>query len=289
VSDAGRAVLERATEAERAGALDEASALYDELVRIDAGEIGAWSLRGLFLERQRRFGEACESFRRSTAIQPTYTDHYNAGNMLIALGRHDEALVEFDAAMRLDPNQAEGWCNRGICLAALGRPDEARTSFDRAIALNDRLVNAYHCKAILLQKQGDKPAAVAARKKVVELAPSAAAYIDLANALRDGLGPQIFWEPGAIEEQIVDAVERALSFPCDRKQAVWSWAEKLVRLQRIAHGRQSARRAGIPIEDGPAIMRYHQAAETAGALYPDDAWFAEKVADAQLLRASLPL
>jgi tetratricopeptide (TPR) repeat protein len=289
VSDAGHAALERARQAEQAGAIDEAAAAYDELVRLDSGEIGAWSLRGLFLERQRRYAEACESFRRSTSIQPTYVDHYNTANMLMAMGRHAEALVELDLAMKLDPKQAEGWCNRGICLAAMGKPDEARTSFDRAIAINDRLVNAYHCKAILLQKQGDKQAAVVARRKVVDLAPSAAAFIDLANALRDGLGPQIFWEPGAIEEQIVDAVERALSFPCDRKQAVWSWAEKLLRLQRIAHGRQSARRAGAPIEDAPAIMRYYEAADTAHALYPEDPWFEEKLADAQLLRASLPL
>jgi tetratricopeptide (TPR) repeat protein len=289
VNDAAKLALQRAREAEIVGALPEAAQAYDEAIRHDPGDIGTYSAKGLFLGRQGRFLEAVDLFRRSTSLRPSYVDHYNTGNMLHALGRNDEAYVEFDAAVAIEPHQAQGWCNRGIALYALGRSDEARTSFDRAIALDDKLVNAYHCKGILAQKTGDKSAAVAARRKVTELAPSAAAYIDLANALRDGLGNQILWEPKGIEEQIVDALEAALALPCDAKQHVWCWAEKLLRLQRIAHGRQSARRAGIPIEDGPAILRYCDAAEQAFDLYPGDKWMEEKLGDAQLLRLSLPV
>ncbi|MBA2542631.1 MAG: tetratricopeptide repeat protein [Deltaproteobacteria bacterium] len=289
MNDAAKLAIQRAREAEIVGALPEASAAYDEAIRIDPEEIGTYSAKGLFLGRQGRFFEAVDMFRRSTAIKPSYVDHYNTGNMLQALGRNDEAYLEYDAAVAVEPSRAEGWCNRGIALYALGRSDEARTSFDRAISLDDKLVNAYHCKAILLQKLGDKSAAVAARRRVTELAPSAAAFIDLANALRDGLGDKILWEPKGVEEQIVEALEAALALPCDRKQHVWCWAEKLQRLQRIAHGRQSARRTGVPIEDGPAILRYCQAAEQAFDLYPEDKWMEEKLGDAQLLRLSLPV
>ncbi len=289
MNDAAKLALQRAREAEIVGALPEAAQAYDEAIRHDPTDVGTYSAKGLFLGRQGRFLEAVDAFRRSTSLRPTYVDHYNTGNMLHALGRNDEAYVEFDAAVAIEPYQAQGWCNRGIALYALGRTDEAKTSFDRAITLDDKLVNAYHCKAILMQKVGDKVAAVAARRKVTELAPSAAAYIDLANALRDGLGPQILWEPKGVEEQIVDALESALALPCDKKQHVWCWAEKLLRLQRIAHGRQSARRAGIPIEDGPAILRYVEAATIATGLYPEDAWMREKHDDAQLLKLSLPL
>jgi tetratricopeptide (TPR) repeat protein len=278
-----------ASQAEAAGMIDDALAAYDHAVAAAPEEIAAWSARGSFLGRIGRYAEALESFRRSIALKSTYVDHYNAGNMLQALNRNDAALVEYDAAIAVEPNRAEGWCNRGIVLFALGKIDEARTSFDRAIANDDKMVNAYRCKAMLHQKSGDKAASVAARRKITELAPSAAAFIDLANALRDGLGPQVVWEPKGVEEQIVEALERALAFPCDAKQQVWSWAEKLNRLQRIAHGRQAARRSGAPIEDAPAILRYCQAAEQAFDLYPEDKWMEEKLGDAQLLRASLPM
>jgi len=292
--DAVKAALLRAAQAEAQGGLADAAAAFEEAVALAPDDVSVLSAKGLFLGRAGRFAEAAAVFRRSTSIKPTYCDHYNTGNMLYAMGRSDEALVEFDAALALERVHSEGWCNRGIALFAMGRHDEARTSFDRAIALADRsppeaTVNAYRCKAVLLQKLGDKVAAVGARRKVTELAPSAAAYIDLANALRDGLGPQILWEPKGIEEQIVDACERALALPCEAKQHVWCWAEKLLRLQRIAHGRQSARRAGMPIEDGPAIVRYFDATDAAAQHYPNDRWFADMLADAQLLKASLPL
>ncbi len=289
MNDAAKLALQRAREAEIVGALPEAVLAYDEAIRLDPGDIGTYSAKGLFLGRQGRFVEAVEMLRRSTTLRPSYADHYHTGQMLQALGRNEEASVEYDAAIAVEPTRAEGWCSRGMALYALGRTDEARTSFDRAIALDDRSVNAYHCKAILMQKMGDKSGSVAARRKVTELAPSAAAFIDLANALREGLGPQILWEPKGVEEQIVEALEAALALPCDHKQHVWCWAEKLQRLQRIAHGRQSARRAGAPIEDGPAILRYCQAAEQAFDLYPGDKWMEEKLGDAQLLKLSLPL
>jgi len=292
--EAVRAALLRAAQAETHGALGDAAAALDEALALGPDDLAVLSARGLFLGRTGQFAEAVKMFRRATSIRPSYGDHYNAGNMLYALGRTIDALVEFDAALALESHHSEGWCNRGIALFSAGRHDEARTSFDRAIALADRAtleatVNAYRCKATLLQKLGEKPAAVAARRKVTELAPSAAAFIDLANALRDGLGPQILWEPKGVEEQIVDACERALGLPCDAKQHVWCWAEKLLRLQRIAHGRQSARHAGQPIEDAPAIVRYAEAAEVAVGHYPKDKWFSDMLDDAQLLRASLPL
>ena len=284
-----RAALQRASDAEAGGAMHVADAAYNEAVTLAPEDVAVLSARGLFLGRTGRFTDAVEVFRRSTAQKPTYCDHYNTGNMLYALGRNDEAYIEFDCALRLESNHADGWCNRGIALFALGRNDEARTSFDRAIVIDDKFVNAHHCKAMLLQKLGDKGAAIAARRRVVELAPSAPAYIDLANTLRDGLGPQILWEPNGVEEQIVDACEKALALQCDNKQHVWCWAEKLTRLQRIAHGRQSARRAGVPIEDAQAIVRYADAAETAFDQYPNEKFFDDMLADAQLLKASLPL
>jgi tetratricopeptide (TPR) repeat protein len=288
VNESAKVALQVAAQAEAAGLIDDALAAFDHACSAAPDEIAVWSARGQFLGRLGRFADAVAAFRRSTSIKPTYGDHYNAGNMLHALGRNHEAFVEYDAALAVEPNHAEGWCNRGIVLYAQGKIDDARTSFDRAIGLDDKLVNALHCKAMLLQKTGDKANAVAARRRITELAPSAAAFIDLANALRDGLGQTILWEPKGVEEQIVDACEAALALPCDAKQHVWCAAERLARLQRIAHGRQAARHAGTPIEDGPAIMRYVAAAEESFARYPDK-WFEEKLADAQLLKASLPL
>ena len=46
--------------------------------------------------------------------KPDYPEaHYNRGNVLAALGRYDDALASYDAAIALQPGAAEAHHNRG--------------------------------------------------------------------------------------------------------------------------------------------------------------------------------
>ena len=49
------------------------------------------------------------------------------------LGRHEEALAEFDRLLRQAPDHATGFVRRGVSLASLGRLQEARRVFEKAI------------------------------------------------------------------------------------------------------------------------------------------------------------
>jgi|GEM_PF-1768846 len=285
-----RALRERAEQAEAGGDLDAALQAWDELVAFHPAERGGWSLRGLFLERCGRYAEALASFRRSTTIgtnspHDNYPDHYNAATMLLHLGRPAEALTELDACIACNDRYAQAWCNRGISLTQLGRHADARASFERAESLDDRLANAFRCHAILLAQLGELDAAATLRARVAALEPaSAASHLDLAHALAAAHDDQyVHWEPGGIEEQIVEAIERGLALICNDRQRRWGWTEKVWRLQRIAHGRQASRRAGLAIDERPAIARYLAAAGAAVELFPDETWFAEQLADARSL------
>lgn len=280
-----RELRERAEEAEMEGDLDAALRVWDELVARYPQGYGGWSLRGLLLERCGRFAEALASFRRSTAIRANYPDHYNAATMLLHLGRPAEALAELDACIACNDRYAQAWCNRGISLTQLGRPVEARASFERAESLDGRLANAFRCHAILLAQLGEHDAAATLRARVAVLEPaSAASHLDLAHALAAAHDDRyVHWEPGGLEERIVEALERGLALPCSDRQRRWAWTEKVRRLQRIAHGRQASRRAGLAIDEGPAIARYLAAANAAVQLFPDEAEFAEQLADARSL------
>jgi Flp pilus assembly protein TadD/arylsulfatase A-like enzyme len=50
-----------------------------------------------------------------------------------ALGRYDEAIVQLDRSLALDPLNPEGHHNRGAALERLGRPDEAIASYREAV------------------------------------------------------------------------------------------------------------------------------------------------------------
>ena len=63
----------------------------------------------------------------------------NRGNSKQHLGRHEEAVADFDRTIELESNWAEAYHHRGLSKSALGREDEAVADFDRAIELNPDL------------------------------------------------------------------------------------------------------------------------------------------------------
>jgi len=58
--------------------------------------------------------------------------HQLRGVALALLGRPEDALVAFDAALARNPNYVEALVHRGLVLADLGRGEDAEASFGRA-------------------------------------------------------------------------------------------------------------------------------------------------------------
>jgi hypothetical protein len=63
--------------------------------------------------------------------------------------RYEEALLHYDEAIRLKPEYAEAWNNRGATLNNLKRYDEAFSHYDEAIRLKSDYDQAYFNRAIL--------------------------------------------------------------------------------------------------------------------------------------------
>lgn len=240
----------------------------------ERARIAALSIQGLEHERAGEYERALAAFRASVAIAPTYCDHYNAGNMLLALDRPSEALDEYERSIACKDDYAEAHCNRGIALTRIDRHSDARVAFERAIAVAPRLENAHRCYAILLQRMGDHAAEVAARRQLTVLDPgSAHAWLELAAAIKRSRGKDdrfIDSRPGGVEDEIIDALERGLALGVtDSGLLGWAWAEKLIRLGRVTAA------------SGRLAQRYLEAAEQAVRQFPDDEWFAGKLENAR--------
>jgi protein O-GlcNAc transferase len=61
--------------------------------------------------------------------------HHNLGIVLQQRGRHQDALVEFQTASRLDPSFGPARLLAGVSLLALNRPAEAVVALERAVTL----------------------------------------------------------------------------------------------------------------------------------------------------------
>ncbi|HEY0412759.1 MAG TPA: tetratricopeptide repeat protein [Allosphingosinicella sp.] len=82
--------------------------------------------------------------------------YVNRGILKLRTGRIDEAIADFDAAIALDPSQAEAYLNKGM--AVLRRPDgwsEALALFDIALAKRThRPAIAYFGRAVAYELAG---------------------------------------------------------------------------------------------------------------------------------------
>ncbi len=66
----------------------------------------------------------------------------NRGVTKGSLGRHEEALADFDHAIRLGSNDTVTYINRGLAKLKLDCPDEARKDFKTALELARNAGNA---------------------------------------------------------------------------------------------------------------------------------------------------
>ena len=95
----------------------------------------------------------------------------NLGQILERLERGDEAAQAYDAALALDPGNAEACNNLGHLLQRRDRLAEAETLFRRAIDLDARYAEPHANLANLLKDRGDLDEALASYRRAIELRP----------------------------------------------------------------------------------------------------------------------
>lgn len=94
--------------------------------------------RGISAWERDDFESALATFKEILEEYPFADVHNKAGLCLAMMGRLDEALEHFQAAVALNASYAEAHLNRGIVLSELGRHEEAHEALVHADQLDHR-------------------------------------------------------------------------------------------------------------------------------------------------------
>ncbi len=111
---------------------------------------------GIKLYREGKIDEASEVFQKVIRQFPSSSiAHNNFGMVLRRQGKSSEALSHYQEAIRLDSNYAEAENNIGLVFDQAGSIDEAAIHYKRAIEIRPT-VPAFHLNyATLLERKGD--------------------------------------------------------------------------------------------------------------------------------------
>ena len=96
----------------------------------------------------------------------------NLADALARKGQSDQALVHYEQAIKLQPNYADAYYNRGNVLLTMGRIEEATQDLERALQIQPDHADAHTCLGNALLRQGSINDAIAQYETAAALAPN---------------------------------------------------------------------------------------------------------------------
>jgi tetratricopeptide (TPR) repeat protein len=244
------ALLSQAQAAHQAGRLEEARALYEQVLAADPRQPEALHLLGYLWFQKGDAGRALDLIGRAVALQPSNPGYrYNRGLILQQSGRLDDAAAEFQAVAALQPSDLGAWESLGETLLALGRAEPALAAYDRAIALRPGSAVLHSNRGVALRMLGRFDEALAAQDKALAADPRyAEGWSNRGNALKD-LGRL---------DAALESFDRALQLAPQDPQGLVNRANVVRELARLPEALAGYDRA-IALAPGYPEAHYHRA------------------------------
>ncbi len=118
---------------------------------------------------------AIADYTEAIRLNPQYAAAYNnRGTARADQGDRARAIADFDETILLDPQFAMAYYNRGLAHKEQGNLDRALADLDEAIRLNPQFVMAYNNRGTARVDQGDLDGAIADYDEALRLNPESA-------------------------------------------------------------------------------------------------------------------
>lgn len=131
-------------------------------------ELAHWKLANLHL-RAKRFDDAIMGFMTLVMINNRYEYLNNMGVALAEKGRLQNAIFQFEIAIRNGNTRVEAFYNKGLCYSKNNENENAIADFTQVIKLNPNFILAYQSRAKAFRAVGKIAEAEADENKIISL------------------------------------------------------------------------------------------------------------------------
>lgn len=142
--------------------------------RVEKEQLSAqkWFERGVLFGQAKNHDEAFRCFDSAIRLKPNYAHAYlNRGLSQRYRGNLDDAIMDYSEAIRLDQNYVEAFNGRGVARRTKGDISGAFDDFNIAINIQPTNVEALHSRGNIFSIRGDELSALSDIRKASELAP----------------------------------------------------------------------------------------------------------------------
>ncbi len=179
--------LQSAVALHQAGKLDDAEALYQQVLDSDPGNPEALHLLGVAAHQRGRISDAVELISKAIKQAPRNTVYYgNLAEAHKAMGMFDKAAATLTKAIKLKPDWAEAYNELGAITVELNKLGKAIQLFNKAIKLKPDFVEAHNNLGIAFLRQDKLDQAQQAFENALAINPDYPnAHNNLGTVLRD--------------------------------------------------------------------------------------------------------
>ena len=174
---------------QKLGQADQALAITDGIIKQHPGQLDALTLKSEILNEQNNKSGALTYLERAYALVPSDPSLAYDLAYEYAGARNPKALLIADSIIKAQtPELEKAYYIKGVYLVNTGKPNEALKNFDEAIRTNYNFLDAYRDKGQVLLDQKQYGLALKTFELALRIAPASAEFYYLTGKTQQAMG-----------------------------------------------------------------------------------------------------
>jgi tetratricopeptide (TPR) repeat protein len=168
----GEDIARQALEATQKGDFAQAEIIWTQLIEDFPANPAVWSNRGNVRVSQNKLEQALSDYEQAIKLAPNAPDPYlNRGTAYEGLGKYQNAIDDYQQVLALNPNDAMAYNNLGNAHAGLNNWKEAVKYYHKATELAPNFAFAGANESLALYESGQKEQAIKKMRNLVRKYP----------------------------------------------------------------------------------------------------------------------